>query len=86
MQSMRYWGKAKPSRESLAEWHLLPFHSLDVAAVAGLYLRGHPRLLELFASRLGLSIDTTLDWLCYLLALHDLDRRACMTEVVNLLP
>jgi CRISPR-associated endonuclease/helicase Cas3 len=60
----------------LAEWHLLPFHSLDVAAVAGLYLRGNRRLLELFASRLGLGVDLTLDWLCYWVALHDLGKFA----------
>lgn len=76
MQSMRYWGKAKPPRESLAGWHLLPFHSLDVAAVAWTYLRGNPRLLEFFASRLGLSIETTLHWLCFWIALHDLGKFA----------
>ncbi|MBO0613679.1 MAG: hypothetical protein RL122_1670 [Pseudomonadota bacterium] len=30
----KYWGKAKPGLdEAGAQWHLLPYHSLDVAAV-----------------------------------------------------
>ena len=76
VHSMGYWGKAKPCGTSLAKWHLLPCHSLDVAAVAALYLRGHPRLLEFFAFRLGLSICATLDWLCFWVALHDLGKFA----------
>lgn len=73
---MNYWGKANPRHHETARWHLLPFHSLDVAAVARAYLRGRPRLLELFAQRLGLQADATLDWLCFWVALHDLGKFA----------
>ena len=30
----RYWGKARPANEHGAQYHLLPYHCLDVAAVA----------------------------------------------------
>jgi len=30
----KYWGKAKSDNESGASYHLLPYHCLDVAAVA----------------------------------------------------
>jgi len=30
---LRYWGKARPTNEHGAEYHLLPYHCLDVAAV-----------------------------------------------------
>ncbi|HZA28094.1 MAG TPA: HD domain-containing protein [Gammaproteobacteria bacterium] len=29
----RYWGKAKPDREDGPQYHPLPYHCLDVAAV-----------------------------------------------------
>ena len=34
----RYWGKARPFDDSAAAYHLLPYHCLDVAAVATAYL------------------------------------------------
>lgn len=76
MKALSYWGKANPRYTGTARWHLLPFHSLDVAAVARVYLRGHPRLLDFFATRLGTSAEVTLDWLCYWIALHDLGKFA----------
>lgn len=76
MKALSYWGKANPRHPGTARWHLLPFHSLDVAAVARVHLRGHPRLLDYFAIRLGVSAETTLDWLCFWIALHDLGKFA----------
>lgn len=76
MKALSYWGKANPHHHGTARWHLLPFHSLDVAAVARVYLRGHPQLLNYFATRLGVSAETTLDWLCFWIALHDLGKFA----------
>jgi len=76
LKALSYWGKANPRFAGTARWHLLPFHSLDVAAVARAYLRGHPRLLDFFATRLGASAEVTLDWLCYWTVLHDLGKFA----------
>ncbi|WP_155956188.1 CRISPR-associated endonuclease Cas3'', partial [Pseudomonas sp. RL] len=76
MKALSYWGKANPRYPGTARWHLLPFHSLDVAAVARAYLRGHSRLLDFFAARLGVSAKVTLDWLCFWIALHDLGKFA----------
>jgi hypothetical protein len=41
----KYWGKACPSGQS-APFHLLPFHSLDVAAVGAEMLERDHRLLR----------------------------------------
>jgi len=76
LKALSYWGKANPRYAGTARWHLLPFHSLDVAAVARAYLRGHPRLLDYFAARLRVSTEVTLDWLCFWIALHDLGKFA----------
>ncbi|MCG6116927.1 MAG: CRISPR-associated helicase Cas3' [Aquimonas sp.] len=76
MKALSYWGKANPRHHGAARWHLLPFHALDVAAVARVYLYGRPKLLAHFAVRLGLHADATLDWLCFWIALHDLGKFA----------
>jgi CRISPR-associated endonuclease/helicase Cas3 len=79
-----YWGKADPRLPDSHNWHPLPYHSLDVAAMARTYLQAHPRLLRLFADRMHLAPDLTLDWLCFWHALHDLGKFA--TTFQNLRP
>lgn len=44
----RYWGKTHGD-----DYHLLPYHALDVAAVAYEYLNHHPRLGNFLAGVLG---------------------------------
>ncbi len=83
MKALSYWGKANPRHSGTARWHLLPFHSLDVAAVARFYLHGHPRLLDYFATRLGVSAAVTLDWLCFWIALHDLGKFATTFQALR---
>jgi len=80
----RYWGKANPQVSAPSDWHPLPFHSLDVAAVGRAYLQAKPQLLGFFADRLQLAPELTLDWLCFWLALHDLGKFA--TPFQNLRP
>lgn len=70
----RYWGKAKPAQEGAAPWHLLPYHSLDVAAVGITFLRRSPRLSQLFSERLQLPEPELLNWMGFWLALHDLGK------------
>jgi CRISPR-associated endonuclease/helicase Cas3 len=63
-----YWGKAQGG------WHLLAFHSLDVAACALQLFRRHERLRKSLLAATGLpeaSFETCLPWAA---ALHDLGK------------
>jgi CRISPR-associated endonuclease/helicase Cas3 len=69
-----YWGKAQPEKEGQAQYHLLPYHCLDVAAVGQVFLKQHHSLRKLLASGLGLDEDTFLAWQVFFLALHDIGK------------
>lgn len=69
-----YWGKARPD-EGQAKFHLLPYHSLDVAAVGEEFLVTHPRLTDWLVAQTGFPCRQTLSsWLCFWLSLHDLGK------------
>jgi CRISPR-associated endonuclease/helicase Cas3 len=68
-----YWGKAKPSGEDGC-CHLLPYHSLDVAAVGWHLLAPERPLTRLLAARLDLSPDVLRCFFVFLLGLHDLGK------------
>lgn len=70
-----YWGKAKPANEGNS-CHLLPYHSLDVAAVGWHLL--HPRrpLAQRLARQLAMSPEALRTFLVFLLGLHDLGKFA----------
>lgn len=70
----KYWGKAKPSQNSESQWHLLPFHCLDVAAVGVAYLRKAPSFRALFEQSTGLRGDALTNWVAFWLSLHDLGK------------
>lgn len=71
----RYWGKAKPTSADSAACHLLPFHCLDVAAVAVEFLRRHHTLRAHFKARLEVDSDEALyGWIAFWMALHDLGK------------
>ena len=70
----RYWGKARPSADSVAAYHLLPYHCLDVAAVGRVFLNRAPGLRRWLASAVGASEEALLSWVCFWLALHDLGK------------
>jgi len=72
--SSRYWGKAKPSKNGLIGWHLLPYHCLDVAACGITYLRRASSLRRMLCDRLGMAADQLEGWLAFWLALHDLGK------------
>lgn len=72
----RYWGKALPSGGTGAEYHLLVYHSLDVAAVGSVLLERFPALTQALASSLGLSPHLVRTWAVYFLALHDIGKFA----------
>lgn len=68
----RYWGKAKPDAEGAGPaYHLLPFHCLDVAAVADVWLYRSNSLRRRFTDITGLSNERTRAWLLFFIALHD---------------
>lgn len=62
----KYWGKAEGS-----SWHPLPYHSLDVVAVADQWWENSPCLRRSFMHEVGLSEKETYAWLMFFIALHD---------------
>lgn len=73
----RFWGKARADSSDLAaEFHLLVYHNLDVAAVGCVLLEKHPFLLGRLASAMQLSAKDAKCWFIFLLGLHDLGKFA----------
>lgn len=66
-----YWGKADPA---MGGFHLLAFHSLDVAAVATVLLRMAPRWLQELAGLSGCTVESLQRVVPFLMALHDLGK------------
>ena len=75
MLYFRYWGKAKPE-EGADSCHLLPYHSLDVAAVGWFLLAPERPLTQHLSRQLGLSPDVLRRLLVFLLGVHDLGKFA----------
>ena len=72
-----YWGKAKPLTLGGSQYHPLPYHCLDVAAVGCNYIRRAPALRALLMRRLRLESEAALEnWLAFWLSLHDLGKFA----------
>lgn len=70
----RYWGKAHPLDENGPAYHLLPYHCLDVAAIANQWLLLDPSLLSLFERATQTKRNDLLPWLLFFVALHDLGK------------
>ncbi|MCG5510227.1 CRISPR-associated helicase Cas3' [Ectothiorhodospira lacustris] len=70
-----YWGKAIPA-DGGDSCHLLPYHSLDVAAAGWLLLAPERPLTRLLAARLDLPPEGLRRFLVFLLGLHDLGKFA----------
>ncbi|MBP1148348.1 CRISPR-associated helicase/endonuclease Cas3 [Methylocaldum sp. RMAD-M] len=70
----RYWGKARKEGEGGTPYHLLPYHSLDVAAVGVTFLRRTHRLRSFLANFLGLDETILVALFGFFLALHDLGK------------
>lgn len=77
-----YWGKASreeafpPIQGQAPGWHLLPYHCLDVAAVAQAWLNCHPGSVRWLAAQLGLSNEAVIRLVAYFAALHDIGKYA----------
>jgi len=66
MSYYRYWAKAESN-----EYHLLAYHSLDVAACGQQLLKTDPKLLGRISNTLRLNEDETINFFTFLLAHHD---------------
>lgn len=70
-----YWGKAKQDREQAGhDYHLLAYHSLDVAAVAAYWWDHSPALRHLFCRNQKLDEQQVRAWMLFFIALHDLGK------------
>ena len=73
----KYWGKARTSDDTEgAEYHLLPYHCLDVAAVGLCLLDTRKALTKDLAKFLEVSPKQVQALLVFLLVLHDLGKFA----------
>lgn len=71
----KYWGKAKKDpQQSGADYHLLPYHCLDVAAVGKILLAEDKPLTKDLAEFLEVTPKQLQSLLVFLLALHDLGK------------
>ncbi|MCW9013278.1 MAG: CRISPR-associated helicase/endonuclease Cas3 [Gammaproteobacteria bacterium] len=67
----KYWGKASKENDS---YHLLPYHCLDVAAVASVWWDQSISLRNQFAKETGLDTTKTRALILFFVALHDLGK------------
>lgn len=70
----RYWGKAYLPGAGQDSYHLLPYHSLDVAAVGLTLLQFDQVLMSRFEATSGLSTQEIENLLPFLLCLHDIGK------------
>lgn len=75
----RYWGKSRAKDISgkpivNPDYHLLPFHSLDVAAVGYQLLSPSGPYNSVLAQQLGVDGEWLQNWFSFCLALHDLGK------------
>lgn len=74
---MRYWGKAKSDPEQAgADYHLLPYHCLDVAAVCYEWLNADKALINDISELLGVPTKSLITLLSFFMALHDVGKFA----------
>jgi CRISPR-associated endonuclease/helicase Cas3 len=66
----KYWGKASSDNESVAGYHLLPYHCLDVAAVGWQLLSPDKPLCKQLAKQLHVEPEWLRTLFVFCLALH----------------
>jgi CRISPR-associated endonuclease/helicase Cas3 len=65
----KYWGKA--DREDPNRYHLLPYHCMDVAAVASVWWEQSKVIRRSFSGLTELDEETLRAWVLFFVALHD---------------
>jgi CRISPR-associated endonuclease/helicase Cas3 len=69
------WGKTKQSSKEIpAEYHLLVYHCLDVAATGNCLLKTDTKLLKKFSSLIGCDEKSTLSLITFFLSIHDVGK------------
>jgi CRISPR-associated endonuclease/helicase Cas3 len=58
-------------QKDYASYHLLPYHCLDVAAVASVWWKHSPSIRNSFIKSTALSAEQTRAWVLFYVALHD---------------
>ncbi|PID42914.1 MAG: CRISPR-associated helicase/endonuclease Cas3 [Gammaproteobacteria bacterium] len=68
----KYWGKARKHPQATGdEYHLLPYHCLDVAAVAECWWQQSRAIPQHFVGQTGLNEEKAKAWVLFFIALHD---------------
>jgi CRISPR-associated endonuclease/helicase Cas3 len=71
----QYWGKSlsalPPRQETYPGWHLLPYHCLDVAAVAASWWDNSQPLRQALVQACGIDAAQARAWMLLFMALHD---------------
>ena len=70
----RYWGKVGNTADGKPEYHLLPYHCLDVGACAKALLLKRADLLEKLSRLSGFSENQVKSWLTFLYAIHGIGK------------
>ena len=71
----QYWGKAdRSANDGSPSFHLLPYHCLDVSAVATIWWQESRFLQQGFSMQSGLPEDQCLPWILFFVSLHDLGK------------
>jgi CRISPR-associated endonuclease/helicase Cas3 len=70
----QYWGKAKVNDSGEVAYHLLPYHCLDVVAVADMWLQKSAVLLKQISHQTGLVEAQSKSIVLFFIAMHDLGK------------
>lgn len=76
MDFYSYWGKARPENPSGPAYHLLAYHSLDVAAVGRVLLQRDKQMRQRLRTSIGLDDRSLLSLVTFFLSLHDMGKFA----------
>ncbi|CCJ87635.1 CRISPR-associated helicase/endonuclease Cas3 [Cronobacter dublinensis] len=69
-----YWGKSSFQQGNTLEYHLLPYHCLDVVAVADIWWGSSASLRKAFCSNAKSSESEIKAWVLFFIALHDVGK------------
>ena len=76
MDYYSYWGKAKNNNDGARDYHLLVYHSLDVAAVGYEFIKRRRIFRERISLLTGMEEKELERWIPFFLALHDIGKFA----------
>jgi len=79
------WGKTQRGSTDPSEYHPALFHMLDVGFVAQYLLDDDapPRFRNMLAQALGVASETLVNWIPYLVALHDIGKISLAFQKLN---